>query len=266
MVSKAKKWTLIGCGAAFGLFLLLVACTAVLFALVDDTAPEEAQKKEEKVAESDPIADFKNAFKQYKIALKAMDKVETAKNEEDAKKIVSGALLLVEDEMRKIKDFERREDLKLFEYRVSLATNLEIYAALINSVLKAMDEGLPAKKAIDELYKKKVGEIIAEMEKLEKQLPEIEAALKSGKEPAKETTSKPAENKLVTKEKYDKLKTGMSYEEVVKIIGWEGEEMSQNEVGGTKTVMYMWQNPDGSNMNAMFQNDKLIQKSQFGLK
>ena len=30
--------------------------------------------------------------------------------------------------------------------------------------------------------------------------------------------------------------------------------------------MYMWQNSDGSNMNAMFQNDKLVNKAQFGLK
>ncbi len=89
----------------------------------------------------------------------------------------------------------------------------------------------------------------------------------SDSEPAKEPEKKEKkEDRTVTKEEYDKLKTGMSYKEVVKIIGFEGEEMSQNEVGGTKTVMYMWQNPDGSNMNAMFQNDKLIQKSQFGLK
>lgn len=74
------------------------------------------------------------------------------------------------------------------------------------------------------------------------------------------------EDQTVTKEEYDKIKTGMSYEEVVKIIGFEGEEMSQNEMGGIKTVMYMWQNPDGSNMNAMFQDNKLVQKAQFGLK
>jgi hypothetical protein len=30
--------------------------------------------------------------------------------------------------------------------------------------------------------------------------------------------------------------------------------------------MYAWQNADGSNMNAMFQNDRLISKAQFGLR
>jgi hypothetical protein len=38
------------------------------------------------------------------------------------------------------------------------------------------------------------------------------------------------------------------------------------ELAGIKTVMYSWQNPDGSNMNAMFQDDKLVSKAQFMLK
>ncbi|HMU33877.1 MAG TPA: DUF3862 domain-containing protein [Pyrinomonadaceae bacterium] len=67
---------------------------------------------------------------------------------------------------------------------------------------------------------------------------------------------------------YSKLKTGMKYAEVVKILGEEGEELSSNEIGGTKTVMYKWDGAAGwgANMNAMFQNDKLVSKSQFGLK
>lgn len=31
-------------------------------------------------------------------------------------------------------------------------------------------------------------------------------------------------------------------------------------------VMYQWVNSNGSNMNTMFQNDRLIQKAQFGLR
>lgn len=87
-----------------------------------------------------------------------------------------------------------------------------------------------------------------------------------------DSTTKPApapapkEDKTVTLEEYNKIKNGMSYKEVVKIIGFEGTENSQNELAGVKTVMYTWQNDDGSNMNAIFQNDKLTQKAQFGLK
>jgi hypothetical protein len=70
----------------------------------------------------------------------------------------------------------------------------------------------------------------------------------------------------VTMEEFKKIKNGMTYEEVVKIIGFEGTEMSSTEIGGIKTIMYSWQNDDGSNMNAMFQNNKLNTKAQFGLK
>ncbi|SFJ71288.1 DUF3862 domain-containing protein [Thermoflavimicrobium dichotomicum] len=86
-----------------------------------------------------------------------------------------------------------------------------------------------------------------------------------------ESSSQPAdpdseEKKEVTMKKFKKIKNGMSYEEVVRIIGFEGTEMSSSEVAGIKTVMYSWQNEDGSNMNAMFQNNKLTSKAQFGLK
>jgi hypothetical protein len=34
---------------------------------------------------------------------------------------------------------------------------------------------------------------------------------------------------------------------------------------GYVSVMYIWKNSDGSNMNALFQNGKLLNKAQFGL-
>ena len=71
----------------------------------------------------------------------------------------------------------------------------------------------------------------------------------------------------VTLAEFQALKSGMSYAEAVAVIGFEGVEQSSSEIGGTKTVMYTWVNPPGfENMNAMFQNDKLITKAQLGLK
>ncbi|MFA7327960.1 MAG: DUF3862 domain-containing protein [Candidatus Ratteibacteria bacterium] len=77
----------------------------------------------------------------------------------------------------------------------------------------------------------------------------------------------------VTMEKFNKIENGMSYREVVGIIGSEGELMSQNHMDGVTgvmnsidTAMYGWKNKYGSNMNATFQNDKLMSKAQFGLK
>ena len=72
--------------------------------------------------------------------------------------------------------------------------------------------------------------------------------------------------KIVTKAAYDRIETGMSYREVVALIGWEGEELSRSELAGYITVMYAWKNPTGSNMNVMFQNDKVVSKAQFGLR
>ncbi len=69
----------------------------------------------------------------------------------------------------------------------------------------------------------------------------------------------------VTMANYNRLRTGMSYSQVVKILGSGGTELSSNDIGGYHTVMYMWQGDGGGNMNAMFQNGRLIQKAQFGL-
>jgi hypothetical protein len=70
----------------------------------------------------------------------------------------------------------------------------------------------------------------------------------------------------LTMANYQRLDTGMSYAEVAAILGNGGEEMSRNEIAGITTVMYMWRRFGGGNMNAMFQNDRLIQKAQSGLR
>jgi hypothetical protein len=70
----------------------------------------------------------------------------------------------------------------------------------------------------------------------------------------------------VTKANYDRIRTGMSYLEVVAILGQSGEELSRVELAGTSTVMYSWRKSFSvANMNAMFQNGKLVSKAQFGL-
>jgi Domain of Unknown Function with PDB structure (DUF3862) len=80
---------------------------------------------------------------------------------------------------------------------------------------------------------------------------------------------KPDEQKHgVTMANYKRLETGMTYEQVVEILGKQGTEMSSNDIAGYKTVMYMWKSGRFSvgNMNAMFQNGGLVQKAQFGLR
>ena len=70
---------------------------------------------------------------------------------------------------------------------------------------------------------------------------------------------------VVTRSEYSQLREGMTYEEAVRIIGVRGDELSRSDLAGITTVMYSWVNDNGSNMNAMFQNNKLVTKAQFGL-
>jgi Domain of Unknown Function with PDB structure (DUF3862) len=74
----------------------------------------------------------------------------------------------------------------------------------------------------------------------------------------------------VTMANYNRLKTGMTYAQVVAILGKEGTELSSSEIGGTRGAMYMWKGDGlsklaGANMNAMFENGKLVSKAQLGL-
>lgn len=82
-----------------------------------------------------------------------------------------------------------------------------------------------------------------------------------------------AKEPIVTLAEYSAISYRMSYRQAVEIIGTEGTEASSNVIEAipgmmerTVTIMYQWINEDGSNMNAVFQNDKLIQKAQALLK
>ena len=76
------------------------------------------------------------------------------------------------------------------------------------------------------------------------------------------------EDPIVTMSEFNRIREGMSYREVVDIIGHEGEVMSEGGAEyGHHTVMYSWENPGAlqGNMTAMFQNDRLVNKAQFML-
>mgnify|MGYP001263540221 CR=1 FL=1 len=76
----------------------------------------------------------------------------------------------------------------------------------------------------------------------------------------------------ITKANFDLIKKDMTYAEVVNILGKDGELMSESEFGEIKTQMYSWKagrkdrGSLGANMNAMFQNERLVSKAQYGLK
>lgn len=71
----------------------------------------------------------------------------------------------------------------------------------------------------------------------------------------------------ITAAEFAALRTGMTHAEAAAIIGSAGELISESEIAGYHTVMYQWPGESGlgANANAMFQNDALVNKAQFGL-
>lgn len=97
---------------------------------------------------------------------------------------------------------------------------------------------------------------------------DAEASTKEEASSEEEVSSEAEESEAatITKAEYDKIKNGMSYDDVVKIVGGEGESLSDSEIAGIKTAVYMWYGDDQiSNANIMIQNGKVVSKAQFGL-
>ncbi len=81
------------------------------------------------------------------------------------------------------------------------------------------------------------------------------------------TTSAPsAPNADLTVAKYDKLKAGMNYSEVVKILGREGGELMKSDENNVRKVTYKWEGEKNVYVVLSFENDKLTYISQANLK
>lgn len=64
---------------------------------------------------------------------------------------------------------------------------------------------------------------------------------------------------------FNRVQPGMSYADVVAIVGEPTEEMSRSAIGENEAVTYRWSNGWGT-MTALFQNGLLVTKAQAGLK
>ncbi|MCP1307213.1 DUF3862 domain-containing protein [Paenibacillus tyrfis] len=105
---------------------------------------------------------------------------------------------------------------------------------------------------------------------------ETSSTTKEASTPAKEAGAPAGEKKTeskqatITKEEFDKIENGQTYEEVSKIIGGPGELVAEAGTKGEKshTVGYMYkgEGSPGANANFAFQDGKLVTKAQFGLK
>jgi hypothetical protein len=70
----------------------------------------------------------------------------------------------------------------------------------------------------------------------------------------------------LTLAKYNQIKNGMSLGDVQEIVGSDGKEVSSSEIGKYKTVTQKWDGENYAYIICTFQNDKLMFKSQGGIK
>ncbi len=65
---------------------------------------------------------------------------------------------------------------------------------------------------------------------------------------------------------YEQIEDGMNYEDVVKIIGSDGIETRRSSLENVELRDYKWKGENYQRIYVSFRNDKLISKSQSGLK
>jgi hypothetical protein len=72
----------------------------------------------------------------------------------------------------------------------------------------------------------------------------------------------------VSAAQFAQLHVGMTYAGALAVIGCPGDVMVDQSAGRPSTMMYGWQGHGipGANMNAMFQDGRLIMKRQFGIR
>lgn len=80
-------------------------------------------------------------------------------------------------------------------------------------------------------------------------------------------TSSQLQEEKVTMEKFDAIEVGMTYQEVVNIIGEEGTLSTESSYESQSMQIYYWYASNGmSNATISFMNGKVNAKSQIGLK
>ena len=73
-------------------------------------------------------------------------------------------------------------------------------------------------------------------------------------------------NSSCTYEEYLSIEIGMSYEEVVRIVGSDGEQLSSVAIGGHTSTLFSWDGAkEFSSIVVTFQDGKVVSKAQFGL-
>ena len=70
----------------------------------------------------------------------------------------------------------------------------------------------------------------------------------------------------LTMNKYNQLKIGMKRNEVERLLGGPGTEISTSRGGGITFGVYKWEGPDYTSIILSFRDDRIMTKTQVGLK
>jgi hypothetical protein len=70
----------------------------------------------------------------------------------------------------------------------------------------------------------------------------------------------------ITMGQYLHLQTGMTRAQVVHILGRDGKATARKKPAQISTAVVIWENERGSNLTAVFEKDRLVSKSQVGLR
>ena len=72
--------------------------------------------------------------------------------------------------------------------------------------------------------------------------------------------------KGITAAQFNRVKAGMTYSEVVAILGQPSEKLSQVNIAGHRSAVFMWQSGLMANCQVTFTNGAVVITAQFGLK
>ena len=64
---------------------------------------------------------------------------------------------------------------------------------------------------------------------------------------------------------YENIQKGMSYGQVVDILGDDGDLISGSQFDNAENEVYVWTNPDDSHLCVVFRNGTVLVRTQFGL-
>jgi hypothetical protein len=84
--------------------------------------------------------------------------------------------------------------------------------------------------------------------------------------PLPPSTVSPGGDYELTMEKYNQLSTGMARSRVEQVLGGKGTEISSSTGGGVRFSVNKWEGDKFKTIIISFRNDKIMSKSQVGLK